>query len=95
MGQVAVMGAEGATGARQAEGSAWGGRSLKRKSRHSGKFLFSDPMVRPDPVSSQTPCPAPILKSPDELIRTLAAVPGALVFFHLHCHFLLLLLAHV
>ena len=37
-------------GARQAEGSAGGGRSLKRKSRHSGKFWFSDPMVRPDHV---------------------------------------------
>ena len=47
MGQVAAMGAEGA---RQAEGSAGGGRSLKLKSRHSGNFWFSDPMVRPDPV---------------------------------------------
>jgi len=25
-----------------------GGRSLKRKSHHSGKFWFSDPMVRPE-----------------------------------------------
>ena len=43
-----VMGAEGVGGARQAKGSAGGGRSLKRKSHHSGKFWFSDPMVRPD-----------------------------------------------
>ena len=35
--------------AREAEGSAGGGCSLKRKSRHSGKFWFSDPKVRPDP----------------------------------------------
>ena len=49
MGQVAVMGA-GREGARWAEESAGGGRSLKRKSRHSGKFWFSDPMVRPDLV---------------------------------------------
>ena len=48
MRQVGVMGAEGATGARQAVGSAGGGRSLKRKSRHSGKFWFSDQKVRPD-----------------------------------------------
>ena len=40
----------GREGARWAEGSAGGGRSLKQKSRHSGKFWFSDPMVRPDPV---------------------------------------------
>ena len=46
MGQVVVMGVEGVAG----WGSAGGGRSLKRKSRHSGKFWFSDPMVRPDPV---------------------------------------------
>ena len=50
MGQVGFMVAEGARGARQAEGSAGGGRSLKRKSRHSGKFWFSDPKVRPGPV---------------------------------------------
>ena len=50
MGQVGFMGAEGREGARQAEGSAGGGRSLKRKSRHSGKFWFSYSMVRPDPV---------------------------------------------
>ena len=42
----------GREGARWAEGSAEGGRSLKRKSRHSGKFWFSDPMVRHDPVYS-------------------------------------------
>ena len=50
MGQVAVMGAGGARGARQAEGPAGGGRSLKRKSHHSGTFWFSDPVVRPDHV---------------------------------------------
>ena len=49
-GQVAVMGAESATGARKTEESAWGGRSLKRKSHHSGRFWFSDPKVRPDPM---------------------------------------------
>ena len=54
MGQLAFMGAVGREGARWAEGSARGGRSLKRKSRHSGKFWFSDPMVRPDPVFSPT-----------------------------------------
>ena len=48
MGQVALMDAEGARGARWAEGSAGGGRSLKRKSRHSGRFWFNDPKVRPD-----------------------------------------------
>ena len=36
--------------AREAEGSAGGGRSLERKSHHSGKFWFSDPKVRPAPV---------------------------------------------
>ena len=49
-GSTAVMGAEGARGARWAEGSAGGGRSLKRKSRHLGKFWCSDPKVRPDPL---------------------------------------------
>ena len=49
MGQVTVMGAEGAE-ARQPEGSAGGGRSLKRKSNHSGNFGFSDQMVRPNSV---------------------------------------------
>ena len=50
MGQVAVIGVEGVSGARLGEASAGGGRSLKRKSLHSGKFWFSDSMVRPDPV---------------------------------------------
>jgi hypothetical protein len=36
--------------ARQAEELAGAVAALKRKSRHSGKFWFSDPMVRPDPV---------------------------------------------
>ena len=54
MGQLALMSAEGAREPRQAEGSAGGGRSLKRKSRHSGKFWFSDPMARPDPVFGPT-----------------------------------------
>ena len=50
-----VRGRGGRERVRQAEGSAGGGRSLKRKSRHSGKFWFSDPMVRPDPVFSPVP----------------------------------------
>ena len=50
MGQVRSWPRRARVGARQAERSAGGGRSLKRKSRHSGKFWFSDPMVRPDPV---------------------------------------------
>ena len=45
----------GREGARWAERSAGGGRSLKRKSRHSGKFWISDPMVRPDPVFGPIP----------------------------------------
>lgn len=49
-GSTAVMGAEGATGAQQAEDKAGGGRSLKRKSGHAGKFWFSYPMVKPYPV---------------------------------------------
>ena len=45
-----VQGRGGRQGARQAERSAGSGRSLKRKSRHSGSFWFSDPMLRHDPV---------------------------------------------
>ena len=50
MGHVAVMGAEGVRGRGRLTGSAGGGRSLKRKSLHSGTFWFSDPKVRPDLV---------------------------------------------
>jgi hypothetical protein len=35
MGQVALMGVEGESWARQDENQAWGGRSLKQKSRYS------------------------------------------------------------
>ena len=41
---------DGREGTRKAGNQAGGGRSLKRKSRHSGKFWLSTPMVRPDPV---------------------------------------------
>ena len=47
-----VHGRGGRERARQAENQAGGGRSLKRKSHHSGKFWFSDPKVRPDPYSA-------------------------------------------
>ena len=40
----------GVLGLTCAKRSAGGGRSLKRKSRHSGKFWFSEPKVRPDRV---------------------------------------------
>jgi len=50
MGQVAVMGAEARGGAASKTIRAGGGRSLKRKSRLSGKFWFSDPKVQPDPM---------------------------------------------
>lgn len=59
----------GCEGAREDEGSAGGGRSLKRKSRYSGKFWFSDPKVRHDPVFGQKSMGAGILPKPTQEVE--------------------------
>ena len=77
--------------ARQAEGSAGGGRSLKRKSRDSGKFWFSDPMVRPDPAFGpsiirchETPRIDHPLNRASLILADDFSLPGYLVLKHAH-----------
>ena len=60
---------DGREGTRKAGNQAGGGRSLKRKSRHSGKFWFGDPMVRPDPVFGQNSMGAGILPKPAQEVE--------------------------